>query len=127
MDRGFHDIHLNEPITDGVILRRDESGVYTNVPHLVVHHSPSGYEWAYYGSGPADLALNIVELALMHLGYRGKLEQCWQGRCFRLAYALHQRFKRDFIAKANRQGATIPFEDVLAWVKQRMPQGEDEP
>src|SRR5262245_32530261 len=31
-------------------------GVITNVPHLVVHHSPDGFEFGYGGSGPADLA-----------------------------------------------------------------------
>ncbi|MGH2413464.1 MAG: DUF6166 domain-containing protein [Microcystaceae cyanobacterium] len=32
----------------------------TNVPRSVVHHSPSGHEWSYGGSGPADLALDIL-------------------------------------------------------------------
>lgn len=34
-------------------------GVAYPLPHLV-HHSPTGFEWGYGGSGPADLARSIV-------------------------------------------------------------------
>ncbi len=36
----------------------DGKKVY-GLPHLE-HHSPDGFEWGYYGSGPADLARSIV-------------------------------------------------------------------
>ena len=62
MDRAFHDQPLDLPIEQrGIVLRRTGHDVLTNVPHLVVHHSPTGYEWGYGGSGPADLALNILD------------------------------------------------------------------
>ena len=49
--RGVFDIHL----------KRDPKGYATaNVPHAIVRHSPTGFEWGYGGSGPAELALNIL-------------------------------------------------------------------
>ena len=35
--------------------------VETNVPLHAVHHSPEGFNWGYLGSGPSDLAMNIIE------------------------------------------------------------------
>jgi len=31
-----------------------------NIKQEIVCHSPTGFEWGYGGSGPADLALNIL-------------------------------------------------------------------
>lgn len=46
------DKYIDKPLTEGVILRRDETGtVYTNVPHVALYHSPDGYEFGYPGSG----------------------------------------------------------------------------
>jgi hypothetical protein len=41
---------------------RDEGGIHTNVPQRIVQHSPTGFAWGYGGSGPADLALNILSI-----------------------------------------------------------------
>lgn len=38
------------------------SGIRTNVPRSIYRHSPTGYNFGYGGSGPADLALNICLL-----------------------------------------------------------------
>ena len=51
------------------------------------NHSPTGFEWGYGGSGPAQLALAILADAL---------------RNDRLALKLHQRFKWAVIAKLDR-------------------------
>ena len=54
-DRQF----IAEPYT--IVIRRDQAGrVSVNVPHQIVHRSPDGFEYGYGGSGPADLALNIL-------------------------------------------------------------------
>jgi hypothetical protein len=45
----------------GILFQRREGDTSTNVPHLVTYHSPSGFAWGYGGSGPADLALTILE------------------------------------------------------------------
>ena len=33
-----------------------------NIPQRIAHHSPTGMEWGYGGSGPADFALNVLHL-----------------------------------------------------------------
>lgn len=85
-DQEFYDFTLFDPIESGIILRRDDpeavGGIYTNVPHLVTHHSPSGYEFGYGGSGPADLALNICEIILNRIGYEGERTKCYAGDCW---------------------------------------------
>ena len=67
----------------------------------IVWHSPSGFEWSYAGSGPADFALNILALVIDPLE----------------AGRLHQRFKGDMIASMDRDGGVIPMSHVRAWVQ----------
>lgn len=94
--------------------------VVTNIPHLVVQHSPDGFEFGYAGSGPADLALNVCQLYLNMTGYQGEQTDCYDGKCWTLAFALHQDFKRTFIAGAPRTGTTIPFERIDAWFREHI-------
>lgn len=98
----------------------DPGQAVTNVPHLVVQHSPDGYEFAYGGSGPADLALNACQLYLNMAGYEGRRTKCYDGSCWSLAFALHQEFKGYFIASAPRNGITIPFAEIDTWFKARL-------
>ena len=95
----------------------DPGQAVTNVPHLVVHHSPDGYEFSYSGSGPSDLALNCCQLYLNTADYEGQQTKCYDGSCWSLAFALHQEFKRYFIASAPRSGLVIPFAEIDAWFK----------
>ncbi len=95
-------------------------GAVTNVPHLVVHHSPNGFEFGYGGSGPADLALNACQLYLNMTGYTGKETKCYDGTCWSLAFALHQQFKSYFIASAPKTGRIVPFVEIDEWFKTRM-------
>lgn len=113
--------YLPVPLDDGIVLTRGGSGgVRTNIPHLVTYHSPTGWEWGYGGSGPADLALNIVEVLLHRLGHKGEKTKLSDGAvCFAMAWRLHQDFKRDFIATLPEQGGTIPLEAAVGWIKER--------
>ena len=63
----------------------------------LVEHSPTGFEWGYEGSGPAQLALAVLA---DHLGEDDK------------ACELHHNFKRGVIAKLRRNGWTLTSEDV---------------
>jgi len=86
-----------------VILERDASGYATaNVPQSIVNHSPSGFEWGYGGSGPADLALNILAQAIGS-------EAAQKGQ-------LYQKFKWDFIAHMPKEGGVIRKEDIQEWL-----------
>lgn len=72
--------------------------------HLWIWHSPGGFEWGYAGSGPADLALNILLAATRDHGF---------------AAAQHQDFKRAMVEALPRQGGTIRAAAVRAWISAR--------
>ena len=106
-------------LNQALVLQRDGDDdhaiVRTNVPHLVVHHSPSGFEFGYGGSGPADLALNVCQWYLESIHYQGEKSQCFDGNCWSLAWVLHQEFKRAFIAGAPHEGIAIPMVEIKHW------------
>jgi hypothetical protein len=118
MDRACTDqpLHL-PPDQHGIVIERRNGVVHTHVPHLVVHHSLHGFACGYGGSGPADLALNIVEWHLQRAGYRGERLPCFDGTCFLATWHLHQPFKWDFLAK-DHDAIRIPLDDLAAWVAQ---------
>jgi len=117
---GFHDIYLPFSIRrSGVKLHRDGPVVYTNVPHSVVHHSHDGFEWGYLGSGPSELALNILQWYLEDINHQGPRTQCHDGDCFSLAWSLHQKFKWEVIAGIPQGGGIIPYKYIREWIKDR--------
>lgn len=107
----------NQPMEHGIILLRNniEYGIWTNVPHICIDHSPTGYEWGYAGSGPADLALNIVENILWDIGHRGPRMTCYQGSCFEAATYMHQDFKSYFLSDAKNDNV-IDYDDAKVYV-----------
>lgn len=44
------------------LAKHTASGIKTNIVRSVVKHSPSGFNFGYGGSGPADAALNILHM-----------------------------------------------------------------
>lgn len=86
--------------------KHSASGVRTNVPRRETKHSPTGYNFGYSGSGPADFALNVM---LMFCNDR-------QG-----AHTIYQSFKSEFLA--TKQAATterlvIPKDDIIKFIEQ---------
>lgn len=69
----------------------------------LVSHSPTGLEWGYGGSGPAQLALAILAQVV------GDND----------ALALHQDYKRDVVAALPYQRWTITSDQVREWVDRR--------
>jgi hypothetical protein len=67
------------------------------------NHSPSGFEWGYGGSGPAQTALAILADFL-----NGDDE---------LAVLLHQKFKWAFIARQPHKGWKISEAEVRGWLR----------
>jgi hypothetical protein len=93
------------PMTGDVVLKRDANGTaITNVPRLVTRHSPTGFEWGYGGSGPADLALNIL------LAYGMPAES---------ADRTYHDFKREVVAGVHREGGVIAEALIRGWIKGR--------
>jgi hypothetical protein len=86
-----------------IVCSCNENGIQTNVPRRIVNHSPDGFEWGYGGSGPADLALNILSIFLGQ-------EEAWR---------YHQDFKWAFIATMPHEGGVIKREDILNWLKEK--------
>ncbi|MCI0596981.1 MAG: hypothetical protein L0Z48_10650 [candidate division Zixibacteria bacterium] len=85
-----------------IFLQRDGEGrPQTNVPHRFVWHSPTGFEWGYGGSGPADLALNILALYVDPPTAR----------------FLHYDFKWDYIATLPREGCRLSKTEILDWIQ----------
>jgi len=92
--------------TSGVSLNRiGENGVHvpvTPAASLAVYsHSPTGFEFGYGGSGPAQLALAI----LLDAGFTPE----W-------ALRIHQDFKWEFVATMSSTGGLIPIEAIYNWV-----------
>jgi len=87
---------------DVVLWRTAEGVARASVPHAA-RHSPTGIEWGYGGSGPADLALSVL-LALAD-------EQS--------ANALYQRFKHEVVAAVPEGGGVLRATDVRAWVERQ--------
>jgi len=84
--RGYRDVcgsvHVNKIMWNGESKRLDPRFDLWN-------HSPTGFEWGYEGSGPAQLALAILADLLVD---------------DREAVRLHQKFKQDVIAKLPKPG-----------------------
>lgn len=85
---------------DVVLWRTLEGEAHASIPHAA-RHSPTGIEWGYGGSGPADLALSVL-LALTD-------EQT--------ANALYQRFKHEVVASVPEDGGVLRAADVRGWVE----------
>lgn len=109
------------PLDESVVLIRDEQGIKTNVPRIIERHSPNGYEWGYAGSGPADLALNIIEYYVRVLRNEGveigNPHKMREGVAHDLTLWIYQDFKCDFIATAPTEGRTIEANTVISWIK----------
>ena len=67
-------------------------------------HSPAGFEWGCGGSGPAELALNIL---LEATGDRD------------FAAEHHQTFKREFVAPLPFDGGRIEAAKISEWIAKR--------
>ena len=83
-----------------VRLWRDGDGAARMTCPHAVRHSPSGPEWGYGGSGPADCARSVL-LALADEA---------------TADAHYQAFKADVISRVPEDGAVISRATVAAWL-----------
>ena len=76
------------------------------------NHSPTGREWGYFGSGPAQTALAILADYL-------------DNEHAEAAVRMHQRFKFDVIGKLPRLGWTLTASDVAAWFQSQIREARD--
>ena len=130
-----------DPVTRDIVCRRDPDdagALHFNIPQRHQHHSPTGFEFGYGGSGPADFALNILALFIPAPPDPGPMPdertasaedleawmdaaeqrvRLWDGSSVHVdAWDLHQRFKTQFVATLPRAGGTIPGAVIAAWI-----------
>ena len=94
---------MREATLPDIVCRRGSDGmaVVEGLRQAWVWHSPTGFEWGYGGSGPADLALNILLAATADRDFAARH---------------HQSFKWRFVATLPRSGGTIRAAAVLDWI-----------
>ncbi len=88
---------------DDVVLYRAIDGTACATVRHVVRHSPTGIEWGYSGSGPADLAWSVL-LALADEG---------------TADRLYQRFRAEVVSRIPHAGGVLRAAEVRDWVARR--------
>ena len=110
--------HLPLGITGLVCERRPNGRLACNLPQTHKHHSPSGFEFGYNGSGPADLALNVLA-SIVPVGSDGlRPVECWDGtKVSATAMILHQEFKATFIARMFGDSDSVPLAKIREWVE----------
>lgn len=102
-------------------LQEGEEGFVSGLLPHIPFHSPSGFEWGYGGSGPADLALAIlVDYLDEHPPSQG-----WEDRkrfdqwtVTSRAWKLHQPFKRDVVAGFDDEWE-LDETQIAKWLKER--------
>lgn len=109
----------------------------------IIHHSPTGFEFGYNGSGPADLALSILadhfsESAKVKLQLKSPWQDCphcidgeyptTHQLCFTChgegsllidtkTLKLYQSFKEDWITNLNQNHHSIDSNQIDRWVQ----------
>lgn len=97
---------------DGVELIVDGKTVPLGPSLAIRNHSPTGFEWGYGGSGPAQTALAIL---LATIGARDS-DAMWPGGDAERNY---QTFKWDYVAVWPRDVDVDVEVDVDAWLADR--------
>lgn len=105
----------------GLVCERLADGrLACNIPQIFKWHSPTGFECGYGGSGPADLALNVLAILIPNGSDGAEGWRIWDGQTVSAtAGLLHQTFKDDFIAGMDRAGGKIAIEDIRAWIAEQ--------
>lgn len=111
----------------GLVTRRLPNGqLAANLPQVIKYHSPTGFEVGYGGSGPADLALNVLHLLIPPSPSAADADDEMHGttdvggvRMSNLAFTLHQEFKQRFIATMDADGGVVPLAQIHAWIAER--------
>lgn len=103
-----------------------DDGRRGRLEHRIFCHSAGGFDWGYGGSGPSELALNLLAHAL---GDESTCPRCKgtrryrASRCFECAgvgvadpvWRAHQDFKWAFIAGLPENRWSLERSDVLEW------------
>lgn len=102
---------------DGMVIRQEP--LHAGPSQKLWNHSPTGFEWGYGGSGPAQLALAILLDALGRGPFTVSSKFVDEHRSLsprnvaqQLAIRFHQDFKRDHICRLDHGGWRLRLADV---------------
>jgi len=90
---------------DIICSRNPDGTASVNIQQRIKRHSPDGFEWGYAGSGPSDLALNILSIFI--------------GQEAAERDGLYQRFKEKFIVSMPKTGGIIKKDEILRWIDEQ--------
>ncbi|MDF3016691.1 MAG: hypothetical protein K0R44_1916, partial [Thermomicrobiales bacterium] len=106
-----------DALIEGVTCWRAPDGTArSSIPQRHVHYAPKGFDWGFGGSGPADLALNVLALFLPLAVEATGVALRDGSSVSEAAWALHQAFKYDLIATLPRAGGHISTKTIRAWI-----------
>lgn len=95
-----------------VVMNFDGAEFWGNLPLYLseVNHSPTGFEWGYYGSGPSQLAYAILR---SYFTFVEKLS-VWSSR--EQARKHYMRFKEDHVARWKGEEWKITSDEIWVWL-----------
>jgi hypothetical protein len=106
-----------DALIEGVSCWRAPDGTArSSLPQRHVHYAPTGFDWGFGGSGPADLALNVLARFLPLAPAATGVVLRDGSSVSEVAWALHQAFKYDLIATLPRAGGDISAKTIRAWI-----------
>jgi hypothetical protein len=96
-----------------VEVSRDDGKSYVSLPLYItwVNHSPTGFEWGYYGSGPSQLAYAIMHRYFVY-GMGLSDEEAHER-----ASKLYMQFKRDVIGVIRNDKWDLDESEIAHWLK----------
>lgn len=97
---------------DCVVLVSEDGEMWANLPLYLneVNHSPTGFEWGYYGSGPSQLAYAIVRYLA------GKEAKPAKAKEF--AQMIYMEFKQGVIGSLPHTGWELEYNDAMDIVRE---------
>ncbi len=112
-------ILLQDPfLKEGLVCKRIDGKLACNIP-IEIHHHAEGVEIGYSGSGPADLALNVLNM-IFPVEPGVETTPIFNGKvCSRMAWNLHQGFKWKYIAGMDENGGRVTIEDIYQWIEEQ--------
>jgi hypothetical protein len=95
-------VFVEERHEDGLVVMK---GLDPRPIQAVWNHSPDGFEWGYFGSGPAQLALAILYDVYVRreMGTKQAAE---------VALEYHHEFKDQYVAKFKPEGFRLPISAI---------------
>jgi len=105
--------YREKPFDCKVIFTTDSNGMAHLQPFTnEVNHSPTGFEWGYGGSGPAQLSYAILRKYFNIKHTRPEAE--------RLAKLYYGDFKWDVVAKFPKEGFFLYQSEIESWFQERL-------